>query len=75
MEILSINIKLKNLTWLKSDPLKSISKSAEKTEKGKKNCIVSKHSPYFLKLPERNGAKIVLIVHPKFPVFPSKCSV
>ena len=37
------------------DSLKSIPKSAELIKKSGKNCIASKHSSHFLKLPKRNG--------------------
>ena len=36
-----------------------------------KNYIITKHSPYFLKLPKQNVANH-LIFQPEFPVFPSK---
>ena len=48
-----------------------ISKSVEQTKKSRKNYIITKHSPYFLKLPKQNVANH-LIFQPEFPVFRSK---
>ena len=70
VEILCINIKLKNLTWWQSNPLQSISKSTEQTKTGEK-LIASNYSPYFLKLPKQNKVNH-LIFQPEFPVFPCK---
>ena len=74
--ILCINIKLSNLTWRglrENDPLRSISKLAEKTKtSGKIASPQSASHNYFVKLPTQNSANH-LIVQPEFPVFPCEC--
>lgn len=77
--ILCINIKLSNLTWggggglRENDPLRSISKLAEKTKtSGKIASPQSTSHNYFVKLPTQNSANH-LIVQPEFPVFPCEC--
>ena len=84
--ILCINIKLSNLTWRgggggwgwgrglrENDPLRSISKLAEKTKtSGKIASPQSASHNYFVKLPTQNSANH-LIVQPEFLVFPCEC--
>ena len=52
-------LKQLNLMWWNNDPLKSISKSAKQTKKTGKITSPLNHSPYFLKLPKRNGANMI----------------
>ena len=79
VEILCINIKLlQNLTWWENDPPQNQSNQLRQTQRVEQlhrlksqPIMDSGLSPYFLKLPKRNGT-YHLIFHQEFAVIPYK---